>query len=397
MNAVHVVISVIVAIFAFAIIAYVSRSFGFIYWRKFKLNLYEARYLNAYSKKIKRDLISGFCKDIFIGFYLDIVREMSKKQLKDRMLILRLMDFCLAIIKKKYYLSSVIDNDSFFKETLPGEIYENVKDKERLLRILSEEEERELFNRDLRRIKRIINYLTATFDKNHPEQLYGQICSLASSYENISVVPVRSLYYNTHCFMADYDRVLSLKLYLRYLNVKSSSATYKYKAIMRDNADKLFDDKAQKRKFAAILEQFRQDNDLEKALEQVDSLFIHVRRKINLHIESIKEAKANHNEVALILGQYLDSEEPEKEEPPAVFEQDDRLNHQKDLFDLFISKSFRLNRQEINIFADSRGLFRDTFIERINDSYFDMFDDLLIEEDGDYYVLNEDYYQQIND
>ena len=397
MNAVHVVISVIVAIFAFVSIAYVSRSFGFIYWRKFKLNLYEARYLNAYTKKIKRDLISDFCKEIFIGFFLDIVRDMSKKQLKDRMLIFRLMDFCLAIIKKKYYLSSVIDNDSLFKQTLPGEIFENVKDKERLLRILSEEEERELFNRDLRRIKRIIHSLAATFDKNHPEQLYEQICTLASYYENISVVPVRSLYYNTHCFMADYDKVVSLKLYLRYLNVKSSSATYKYKAIIRNNADKLFDDKAQKRKFATIIEQFRQDNDLEKALERVDELFIRVRRKINLRIDSIKEAKANHNEVALMLGQYLDNEEPVKDDPPAVFEQDDWLSHQKDLFDLFISKSFRLNRQEINIFAASRGLFRETFIERINDAYFDMFDDLLIEEDGDYYVLNEEFYQQIND
>ena len=393
MGIAYLFILVIVTIFVFAIIENIRKSIGFIYWRQFKLKSYEIRYLNAYSKKIKRSLIFGFCIEIFIGFFLDVFRELSEEQQHNKTLNLCLMDFCLALLKKKYHLSSVYD-DSFYKTTVPGEIYEIVKDKEQSVRMLSASEERELFTRDLKRIKRIYNDLVGTFDKKHPELFYEHICQLASCY---SVVPLRSLFYNTHSFMADYDKVISLKLYLHYLNVKSSSDTFKYKGIMKYNAAKLFDNEAQKKKFYTIIHQFRQDYDLEKAFERVDELYMRVRRKIKLHIESIKEAKEKHNEVAQILGQYLDNEENEKDECPVTIEMNDRLNHPKDLFDLFISNSFRLNRQEVNIFAESRGLFRDSFIERINDDYYETFDDLLIEEDGDYYILNEEYYKQLND
>ena len=396
MNFAYLFIIVIVAIFVFVLIEHVRLLIGFIYWRKFKLTLYEVGYLNDYSKKIRHSLTFGFCFEIFIGLYISVFRELSEKQQQDKQLNHRLMDFCLAIIQQKYYLGSVSD-DSIYKEILPEEIYAKVKDKEQSIRMLTASEERDLFNRDLKRIKRIFNHLVSDFDKNHSEKLYEQICTLAVNYKKIGVVPLRSLFYNAYHFMADYDRVVSLKLYLQYLNVRSSSNTFKFKTIMKYNAVKLFDSEAQKRKFDTICAQFRQDYDLEKAFERTDELFKRVRRKISLHIDSIKEAKSEHNEVAFMLEQYLDSDEPVKDDQPVVIEPDTTSERQKELFGLFISNSFRLNRQELNIFATSRGLFRDTFIERINDDYYEMFDDLLIEEDGDDYILNEAYYKQLND
>jgi len=391
----HLLIIVIISVCVFALIEYFRTSLGFIYWRKLKLKIYEVGYLNNYSKKIKRTLIFCFCIEVFIGFYLDVFRELADKQQKDKILNRRLMDFCIAVIQKKYYLSSVSD-DSIYKETLPEEIYAKVKDKEQSVRMLTASEERELFNRDLKRIKRIFNHLVIVFDKNHSEKMYDQICTLAVNYKKIGVVPLRNLFYHAYHFMADYDRVISLKLYLHYLNVKRGSITFKHKAIIKYNVTKLFDNETQKQKFETICDQFRQDNDLEKAFERTEELFKRGRRKISLHIDSIREANTMQHEVAQMLGQYLDSDEPVKNEQPVVVESDHTLERRKELFDLFISHSFRLNQQELNIFAASRGLFRDTFIERINDDYYETFDDLLIEEDGDDYVLNEDYYKQLN-
>jgi predicted Zn-dependent protease with MMP-like domain len=368
---------------------------GFFYWRKYKLNLLEIRRLNNYSKKIKHNLTYGFCIEIFIEFYIGILRELPKKQQHDKRLNIRLMDFCMAIIKKKYYLSSVF-YESLYQETIPEEIYVRIKDKEQNLRILSDSEERELFNRDLKRMKRIYDDLVQDFDKSHPEIFYEQIRRLASKCEKISIVPLRRLFYNAHCFMVDFDSVVSIKLYLRYLNVKSSSDTFKYRAILKLHATKLFENEAQKKKFETICVQFRQDNDIEKAFDRVDELFLRVRRKISLHIDSIKEAKTKHDEAVKILGQYRDTDEREKEKSPVVKEPDDMAVYQKALFDLFISRSFHLNRQEVNIFAASRGLFTDSFIEHINDDYYETFDDLLIEEDGDDYLMNEEYYNQLN-
>ena len=362
----------------------------------YKLNLFEIGYLNAYSKKIKHTLTFRFCIEIFIELYIGIFRKLSAKQQHDKKLNLRLMDYCMAIIQKKYYLSSDFD-DSIYKETLPDDIYRCVKDKEQFVRMLNDSEERELLHRDKKRMTRVYHNLIINFDKNHPEIFYEQLCKLASCCEKSRIVPLRSLFYDAHSFMVDHDSAVSLKLYLRYLNVKSSSNTFKYKSITKNHAAKLFINETQKKKFDTIHNQFRQDYDLEKALGGIDELFIRVRRKINLHIESIKEAKAMHNEVAQMLGQYLDNDEPVNEKQPLVIETDDTSEHKKDLFDLFISHSFRLNRREVNIFVESRGLFRDALIERINDDYYEMFDDLLIEEDGEYYILNEDYYKQLND
>jgi hypothetical protein len=396
---IELVVAIAVVIIVLAIIhkyLYYGELTGNYYKKKFALKRFERGLLNEYTKKIKRSLALDFCIEIFVGFYIGVFRELSKNQQRTKKLNFRLMDFCMAIVKKKYYLSSILD-DSLYKSTLPGEIYGIVKDKEQLLRTLSDAEERDLFDRDWKRMKRVYTDLVSRFDKNHPEKFYEHIRQIASCYEKISILPLRSLFYNAHSFMADYDRFISLQLYLHYLSVKSASKPFKYKSITKLNVSRLFDGEAQKKKFAAICHQLRQDYDMGKAFDRMDELFMRVRRKISLNISSIKEAKEKHNEVVQILGQYLDSDELPTEKPPIVIKIDDTPDTQKDLFDLFISRSFRLNRQEVNIFVESRGLFRDTFIERINGAYYETFDDLLIEEYEDYYLLNEDYYRQLND
>lgn len=197
--------------------------------------------------------------------------------------------------------------------------------------------------------------------------------------------------------MIEHHKEISLKLYLQYLNVKSASGTFKYKQISVRNASKLFSNKEQKTKFEAICKQFQKNYKLEKALAQISELYTPVRRKIKLNVDSIQEAKAKQASVAKILGAYLDdepiAEKHENTQPETVI--NTPANNQQELFDLFISNTFRLNQQEINIFVQSKGLFKDQFIESINEQYYETLDDLLIEEESGEYILNEEYYTQI--
>jgi hypothetical protein len=371
-----------------------SELIGYVYRKKFALNRFEKAYLNNHTKIIKRNFVADVCIEIFIGLYTGVVRELSYKQQKDKKLNGRLMDFCIAVVKKKYNLILPFDFSSY-KELLPEEVYVLLKDKELSMRELTEPEEQQLFNRDTKRWKRVYDSLVSNFDKERPEVFYKDICKLGSYHENIGVIRTRSLYYNAYNFMIDYDRKYALKLYLHYLNMKSKSETFRFKEITKRNASVLFDTDEQKRKFAAICSQLQDNQDIAMACGQVDELFVFVRRKINLHVESIKDAKARHNEVAQILGHYLDEDVPVEEKLPVATTIEPAPDNKKELFDLFISQSFRLNRQEVNIFASSKGLFRDHFIESINEAYYETLDDLLIEEEDDCYIMNEAYYQQI--
>jgi len=371
---------------------------GYIYRKQFKLKHIEKEHLNAYTKKIKRNFASTFCIEIFIGLYIEIVREIPRKQQKDNTLSSRLIDVCIAIVKKKCNLILPFDI-SVYKALFPDDIYNIIKDKEQSIRALTETEEQELFKHDKKRMKRIYDGLVSKLDKNHPNIFYDDICKLGLYCRTIGAIHSRSLYYKSHNLMVDYDRKYALKLYLHYLSIKSTSETFKYKEITKRNTSELFDTEEQKKKFALICAQFREKQDIAWACEQVDELYIHVRRKIKLQIESIKDAKSQHNEVAQMLGTYLNEEETLSEvsslEKFSKKTTEYPSENKKELFDLFILRSFRLNRQEVNIFATSKGLFRDNFIESINEEYYETLDDLLIEVEGDDYIMNEDYYQQI--
>ena len=52
-------------------------------------------------------------------------------------------------------------------------------------------------------------------------------------------------------------------------------------------------------------------------------------------------------------------------------------------------------QSEFELFAKSKGAFKNQLIENINDICFERLDDLLIEEDEDYYTINQNYYQKL--
>ena len=63
--------------------------------------------------------------------------------------------------------------------------------------------------------------------------------------------------------------------------------------------------------------------------------------------------------------------------------------------ELFAKSNFSVPQNELEVFAKSKGVFKNQLIESINDTCYEFLDDLLIEEEDDYYTINTDYFQRI--
>ncbi|MDR2920001.1 MAG: hypothetical protein LBV72_11635 [Tannerella sp.] len=274
-------------------------------------------------------------------------------------------------------------------------------------RKLNNEEESLLFKIDKSRAGKVPYFYLLT---NNTEKYYHEICHFADLNTDINIQHVRTLYYRGHCHLACQQQTpkttsYTLKLYLHYLSVKSKSDTYsKYRFY--------FGNQAEVQAFNNICEQLKQDADLDNAFAQLD-VFMHTtfpddlkpeplpppRKKIKLNISSIQDAKVKQKEVAELLGEYLNEEDIENGTsstlPSAHITPDNTDSNQEELFNLFRSNAFRLSMENVNEFAQSKGLFTESFIESINEQYYETLDDLLIEEDEDCFTLNREYIEQI--
>lgn len=241
-------------------------------------------------------------------------------------------------------------------------------------------------------------HLQRTFKPEHIQQYYEKVCWLSKC--NSSIIARRKIYLDAFQFLVNIDREYSLKLYLYYLHV---SIEIKHRKISARNSKVLFKSQGEKERFDMICADLLRHRRLPKALELFDRIGISQRKKISLNIEAIKTAAEKQSKVADVLGEWLADEEvpvpvniPKKnvEENSTVKPQE---NPKDALFQLFINHSYRINKEEVDIFARSHGLFTSQFVERINDEHFEQLDDVLIEEDEEYYTLNEAYYRQIKE
>ena len=64
--------------------------------------------------------------------------------------------------------------------------------------------------------------------------------------------------------------------------------------------------------------------------------------------------------------------------------------------EFFTKSNFSVSQSELESFAKSKGVFKNQLIESINETCFDFLDDVLIEEEDDYYTINSNYFQRIS-
>lgn len=369
------------------------------YKDQFRLNKEECKLLDKQLPLIKEHFSLDICIEETIRFYIRVFRELPAYKRISPGLNKQLMQYCIYLIKNKYDFQPVPTNQVLaFRENFFSDEIILIEKNTQYIPPLTDKNEEKLFTHDNQRWKRKYDELTQIFDINRPDDFYGKIIRLASLNKSVRLMDARNIFYKSYLFMVKHHKETSLKLYLQYLHVKSASDTFKHKQISTRNVSRLFGNKEQKEKFDAICRKFQKDQKLEKALTEISALCTPVRKKINLNVSSIQNAKEKQTQIAQLLSSYLEDEPaPEISVPDIITEKQQHVagDNQKELFDLFTANTFCLNQQEVHIFAQSRGLFKDQFIESINDQYYEILDDLLIEEDGEEYILNETYYKEV--
>ncbi|WP_073357314.1 tellurite resistance TerB C-terminal domain-containing protein [Dysgonomonas macrotermitis] len=286
---------------------------------------------------------------------------------------------------------------------------------------LNEEENRKLNEHDSERWKNFYQAIEAeyttieTSETKHEdietgytavEKFIADIDTLIKN--NGTEVAQREIHLKAHKFLVTRDKVASLQYYIRYFcyETLSSDHNFKYKPVTARDKKILFDTPEQLKKFEKILSQLQQKKKrksyLNSSLLKVENIFIKEKRRIVLDTDAIQSARNDLAGVVDILNEYL-------EEPEAIADNSQNIQDvqetentspvfntlQTEFLKLFEANNFHLEYDEVDNFVHSKGMFKSQLIEGINEQFYEELDDLLIEEDGDHYTLNKEYYQHL--
>ncbi|MFP3831354.1 tellurite resistance TerB C-terminal domain-containing protein [Chryseobacterium sp. SIMBA_028] len=235
---------------------------------------------------------------------------------------------------------------------------------------------------------------------------------------NVKNPSVDTIFFEASKFVADYDRTCALRLYIHYLEKDLSSPKFDHRQFNKSIQKNLFSTQEQLTDFEEILKNFIADRDLEIAIKRANMLYQPKRKRITIDPEAIKDIQAQHSETADILGQILSDEEEEncieREETvgkqeliikitPQVSENQNTkyldglslTDIQKEILDLFKKNSFNILQSDFGDFIKTKGLFIGSTIDSINECCFETLDDILIEEEDEYFIINTNYYQKL--
>jgi hypothetical protein len=236
---------------------------------------------------------------------------------------------------------------------------------------------------------------------------------------NIENPSIENIFFEASKFIAKYDQIMALTLYIHYLHHDLKSVTFDNKQLAKTIQKSLFKNEDQLVHFQVIINEFIEDKDFQKALDSIPLVYATKRKKIKLDLSSIKEVQQQHSGTVELLNEYLkdDSEHIEKIADinvPVIDEIEIMIAQKSDekvfsiysiempfkdihtaTLEIFTKNNFSMLQSEFELFAKSKGAFKNQLIENINDICFERLDDLLIEEDEDYYTINQNYYQKL--
>ena len=227
-----------------------------------------------------------------------------------------------------------------------------------------------------------------------------------------------SLFFEASKFISSYDRNSALRLYIQYVDKDLNSQKFDKKLLNKSIQKSLFNSPEQFDDFENIINEFVQHRDLNLSIEKLDRLYLPKRKKIKIDTQVIEQVKKLDSEIAQKLGELL-SEEDENQANSQLIDDQTTVNIaivisnvlpdqitkylpglnlnevQRDVLDLFEKNSFTILNSDFSDYAKSRQLFSGATIESINEKCFELLDDLLIEEEDDYFTINQDYFKKL--
>ena len=275
----------------------------------------------------------------------------------------------------------------------------------------------ELYSQNTNRWKIKFEELTTRYNEK-PKEFIDSIVALGKL--NKKNPSIENIFFEASKFIAKYDKESALSLYVHYLFHDLKSATFDNKQLTKTIQKSLFKTNEQLHDFEIIVSELIKDKDLEKALKNVSKVYEVKRKKIKLDTTSIKEVQQQHFGTVELLNEYLKddfedennsikSQEINNEEIKIeITQKSEETSHSafvRDLtfspihisaLELFSKSNFSIPQSELEIFAKSKGIFKNQLIESINETCYDFLDDVLIEEEDDYYTINTNYFQRIS-
>ena len=230
---------------------------------------------------------------------------------------------------------------------------------------------------------------------------------------------VENIFFEASKFIAKYDNVTALNFYVCYLYCDLESDAFNNKKLTKTIQKSLFKTNEQLLDFEKIISELIKDKDVDKALDGISNIYVVKRKKIQLDEASIKEVQQQHSGTVELLNEYLrdefedennsiQSQEISSDEIKIEITQKKEESNQFgflselslnpthiSVLELFSKNNFSMPQIEIEEFAKSKGVFKNQLIESINESCYEVLDDVLIEEEDDYYTIIPEYFQKI--
>jgi len=253
---------------------------------------------------------------------------------------------------------------------------------------------------------------------------YSNAISFEREVERLAEVNIKNpsldtIYFDASKFISIHDKIISLKLYLRYLEKDLNSNGFNRKHLTKTIQKNLFSTKDQIEEFEKIVNEFVVVRDLQSAFEKIATIYLSKRKKIVIDRSAIDRVQRLDSEISQKLGDLLADDDTQEEGIPVVdFEenlnielhvlnpslenenikylQDLGLSEvQMDVLDFFERNSFSILQSELEDYMRSKQLFMGATLEAINDNLYDTIDDLLIEEEDEYFTINHKYYKKL--
>ena len=196
----------------------------------------------------------------------------------------------------------------------------------------------------------------------------------------------------------------ALVLYCYYLYYHYNSSSAPHKPLAKSEQKILFTTTQQQQDFEKIVSDLIADKNINKTLQCVSQLYTVNRKKIKLDRSTIERVHQQYANTVNLLNNYLQDDD---EEILAVENTNSKLPHassenvlglnenQLDILKIFPLYNYSVIHAEIEKISKEKGLFKNQLIDSINEACYELLDDILIEQDDDYYIINEHYYQRI--
>lgn len=227
---------------------------------------------------------------------------------------------------------------------------------------------------------------------------------------------IEIIFFEASKFIAPYDKVLCLSYYAKYIFYDLKSKSFDNKELNKTVHKSLFKTQEQLDDFKSIITELIKTADIQTAIENISKIYIPKRKKIHLDKSEINEVEQKHEGTVELLNEYLNSENegtlqivnmsdedtevtiiPAKESDSMFFSDFSIGRAQEELIKRIASSAFKINQEEVSIFATENQLFKNQLIDSINESFSKCLDgEALIEEDGDNYIMEESFYKIIS-